>query len=196
MKRGLALFDFDGTITTKDTLFELIKFQKGVVAFYLGMIWLLPILVLHKLKILSAQIAKEAVLSLFFSNQDEYTFQQMCDQFISKAIPTILRKEALGKIEWHKKNGDRIIVVSASAYNWVEGWCQSMNIELIATRIERKNGLITGKLESVNCNSEEKVKRIKEYVELDDFSPIYAYGNSSGDKPMLALADFPFYKEF
>jgi phosphatidylglycerophosphatase C len=196
LKKGLALFDFDGTITTKDTLFELIKFQKGSAAFYLGMAWLSPILILHKAKILSAQKAKEALLSLFFSNQDQSVFQQTCDQFIAKAIPSMLRAEALRKIEQHLKNDDRVVVVSASAYNWVEGWCQSINIELIATRLEKKNGMVTGKLESLNCNSEEKVNRIKEYLKLDDFSPIYAYGNSHGDKPMLALADFPFYKKF
>ncbi|MFM9840176.1 MAG: HAD-IB family hydrolase [Cyclobacteriaceae bacterium] len=196
MKRGLALFDFDGTITTKDTLFELIKFQKGNIAFYLGMIWLSPILILFKLGVVPNWRTKEIVLSLFFANQTLSSFQQMCDQFISNALPFMIRAEALKKIEQHTKKGDRVIVVSASAYNWVEGWCQSINIELISTRLDSKNGILTGKLESLNCNGEEKVKRIKKHLELTDFSPIYAYGNSSGDKPMLALADHPFYKKF
>lgn len=196
MKRGLALFDFDGTITTKDTLFELIKFQKGNIAFYLGMIWLSPILILFKLWVIPNWRTKEIVLSFFFANQTQSSFQQMCDRFISSALPFMLREEALKKIRHHAKNGDRVIVVSASAYNWVEGWCQSMNIELIATRLDSQNGILTGKLESLNCNGEEKVKRIKEHLTLTNFSPIYAYGNSSGDKPMLALADHPFYKKF
>lgn len=196
MKQGLALFDFDGTITTKDTLFELIKFQKGILKFYLGMIWLLPILILFKLKFLPNWKAKEAVLTFFFANQSQLAFQQSCDAFTSTALPLLLRKEALKKIEQHIANNDRVIVVSASCYNWVEGWCKTMHIELIATNLESKNGLITGKLDSINCNDEEKVRRINEYLNLTDYKPIFAYGNSAGDTPMLTLADFPFYREF
>ncbi len=196
MNQSLALFDFDGTITTHDTLFELIKFQKGKLRFYQGMCYLSPILILHKLGLLSAQRAKEAVLSFFFKGQLQSVFQHSCDQFILNALPLYLKKEALAKIEEHKLNNDRVIVVSASAYNWIEGWCQTMNIELIATRLEFKNGFLTGKLNSVNCNSIEKVNRIKEYVNLADFVSISAYGNSNGDKPMLELADKKFYNRF
>ena len=196
MKRGLALFDFDGTITTKDTLFEIIKFQRGKPAFYLGMLLLLPILVLYKLNLIPNWKAKEIVLSFFFSNMPYAEFQKKCEEFISEALPLSLRNEALNKIKFHLKNNDRVIVVSASSYNWVEGWCTDMKLELIATRLEIKNGLITGKLGSLNCNGEEKVNRIKAYLNLAEFSPIYAYGNSEGDKPMLALANFPFYKNF
>lgn len=196
MKKGLALFDFDGTITTKDTLFELIKFQKGSLTFYLAFIWISPILILYKFKLISNTRAKEFVLSFFFANQSQTSFQQMCDRFISKGLPLMLREEAIKKIESHLKNSDRVVVVTASAYNWVEGWCHSRNIELVATRLETKNGKITGKLESLNCNGVEKVNRIKRHLNLADFSPIYAYGNSSGDKPMLALADNAFYKKF
>jgi phosphatidylglycerophosphatase C len=196
VKQSLALFDFDGTITTRDTLFELIKFQKGKPKFYLGMCYLSPLLILHKLGFLSAQKAKEAVLSFFFKGQLQSVFQQSCDLFILNALPFYLKKEALAKIEEHKKNNDRVIVVSASAYNWIEGWCQAMNIELIATRLEFKNGMFTGKLSSVNCNGVEKVNRIKEYVNVTDYTSISAYGNSKGDKPMLELADKKFYNRF
>ena len=196
MKQGLALFDFDGTITTKDTLFELIKFQKGKLKFWIGMIWLLPIFVLFKIKIIPAWKAKEIVLAFFFARQPVVEFQKSCDLFTNAILPGMLRREALEKIEHHLKNNDRIIVVSASAYQWVQGWCDNMKIELIATHLDQQYELITGKLKSLNCNDEEKVRRIKEHLNLNAFSPIYAYGNSTGDKPMLALADFPFYQKF
>ena len=196
MKQGLALFDFDGTITRRDTLFELIKFQKGIVHFYLGIAWLSPLLILHKLHLLSAQSAKEVVLSFFFCGQPQLVFQQSCDRFISEALPKLLKKEALHAIQKHKQNNDRIIVVSASAYNWIEGWCQAMNIELVATKLEFKEGRFTGKLASPNCNGLEKVNRIKSYINVNEFSTVYAYGNSKGDLPMLQLAAKKFYNTF
>jgi phosphatidylglycerophosphatase C len=196
MKTALALFDFDGTITTKDTLFEIIKFQKGSLSFYLGMAWLLPWLISFKLKIVSAKKVKEKTLSLFFANQSEPEFQNMCNRFIQSALPTMLKKEAMVKLKFHIEKHHRVVVVTASPYQWVAGWCESMNIEIVATRLQIKDGLITGKLDSPNCNGEEKVNRIKDYLNLNDFSPVYSYGNSTGDKPMLSLADHVFYNRF
>jgi phosphatidylglycerophosphatase C len=196
LTRGLALFDFDGTITKHDTLLELIKFQKGVVQFYFGMLWLSPVLISLKLKLISKAKAKETVLTFFFANQPLQEFQNTCNRFMATALPGILRKAALTKIEKHLNSNDRVIVVSASAYNWVEEWCRSINVELIATHLEFKSGLMTGKLGSLNCNDEEKVRRIKEYINIEEYSPIYAYGNSSGDRPMLALADYSFFRKF
>jgi phosphatidylglycerophosphatase C len=42
VKRRIAFFDFDGTITTKDTLLEIIKFQKGTLRFYTGFLLCSP----------------------------------------------------------------------------------------------------------------------------------------------------------
>ena len=58
VKKGIAFFDFDGTITTKDTLLEFIKFSKGNLLFYAGFLLNLHFLVAYKLKIISNQAAK------------------------------------------------------------------------------------------------------------------------------------------
>jgi len=196
MKKGLALFDFDGTITTHDTLLEIIKYQKGKSFFYFGFLILSPVMILYKLKLIPNWRAKEIMLAFFFGGDQLAEFQHKCDAFIAVRLPALLRKEALQKIEWHLSNQDRVIVVTASSYNWVEKWCTSMNIELIATRLKVKNDRITGKLASVNCHGMEKVNRIKAYLEIKDFTPIYAYGDTAGDKEMLTLADHAFYRKF
>lgn len=196
MKKGLALFDFDGTLTTHDTLLEIIKFQKGKGAFYLGFAVLLPVLILYKLKLIRNWRAKEMMLTYFFGDNSSNDFQRRCDDFIKNRLPQLLREEAVLKLEQHLKKNDRVIVVSASAYNWVEGWCKEKNIELIATRLQIKNNTITGKLDSLNCYGPEKASRIKSHLTLNEYTPIYAYGDSRGDKEMLALADQPFYRTF
>ncbi len=196
MKRGLALFDFDGTITTHDTLFEVIKFFKGNFSFWVGMVILLPDLVLYKLNLVSDRAVKEKVLNFFFNGVKLADFQKKCDDFCRSKLPSILRKEAMEKIAWHKQNNDRILVVSASAENWIAGWCRAMELDLIGTQLEVADGKITGRLASANCNGVEKINRIKGYLKLTDYATIYAYGNSSGDKPMLSLAEQPFYKKF
>ncbi len=196
MKKGLALFDFDGTITQRDTFLEFIKFQKGIPHFYFGMFFLSPVLVLYKLKIIRNSLAKEVVLKFFFRGDSLLSFQSACDRFIQLVLPSLLRKGVLDKIAQHLAQGDRVVVVSASPANWIEGWCRQMKIELISTELEIKMGVVTGRLKTLNCYGIEKVNRIKSVIELSSYDPIYAYGDTEGDKPMLALAQFQFYQKF
>ncbi|HEY0274315.1 MAG TPA: HAD-IB family phosphatase, partial [Chitinophaga sp.] len=92
-------------------------------------------------------------------------------------------------IQEHLAAGHRVIVVTASAEEWVRPFCQGMGIEVIGSRMETDaEGRLTGKLLGLNCNGEEKVCRIKAQVDLSAYTSIYAYGDSSGDRPMLALA--------
>jgi phosphoserine phosphatase len=60
----------------------------------------------------------------------------------------------------------------------------------------RKNDMITGKIVGKNCHGEEKVRRIMEQYVISDYSSIHAYGDTSGDRPMLALAHHSFFRPF
>lgn len=196
MKQGLALFDFDGTITSRDTLFEIIKYHRGIYFFLIGLVWLSPILTLHLFKFVSAQVAKEAVLSHFLKAMPIDEFKKMCFLFSQDKLPGLLNTKAIQKIEWHKQAGHRVVVVTASPENWVQDWCNTMSIDLIGTKLEVIDERITGRLSSPNCNGLEKVKRIKKYLNIDKYEPIYAYGNSKGDADMLKLATHAFYRSF
>ena len=194
MKKGIAFFDFDGTITTHDTLLEFIKFYKGSIRFYLGFLLNAPWLVAMKLKLMSNQLVKEKVLEYFFKNETEENFRNQCALFQKKILPRLLRNGAIREIEKLKAQEIIVVVVSASPENWIRPWTEFMKLELIASRLEVKNGMITGKIVGKNCHGAEKVRRIKEEYNLTDYAEVYAYGDSSGDKDMLTLAKNAFYK--
>lgn len=196
MKKSIAFFDFDGTITYKDTLFEVIRFQKGSRNMYLGLIKLSPWLIAMKLRIITKTAAKEKVLSCFFKNMTFDDFQKKCNRFIEHKLPLLIRPDALREINMHKQNNITIVVVTASADNWVEGWCRQNQAICIATKLEIINGKITGKIKGKNCNGIEKVNRINALFRLDEYESVLAYGDTKGDKPMLALATLSFYKPF
>ena len=196
VKNAIAFFDFDGTITCKDTLFEIVRFQKGNFNLYLGLIRLSPWLVAMKLGLITNAAAKEKMLTHFFNDTRLEDFQKKCDQFIEKALRRLIRRNALEEIKRHLQNDVTVVVVTASAENWVEGWCKKMNLHCIATRLEVKDDKITGKINGKNCNGIEKVNRIKADFDLSRFDTIFAYGDTKGDKEMLSLATFPFYKPF
>jgi phosphatidylglycerophosphatase C len=194
--KKIAFFDFDGTITTRDTLLEIIKFQKGKFAFLIGFLLNAPWLIAYKLKLFPNDDVKQKILTYFFSGTPELVFQQKCDLFAERKLPELIRSGALTEIEGLRARDFDIVVVSASAGNWIRKWTTGLRVQLIATRLEVKEGLITGRIEGKNCHGEQKVVCIKEHLNLSEYEEIYVYGDSAGDKPMLALATKSFYKPF
>ncbi len=196
MKRRIAFFDFDGTVSTKDTLLELIKYQKGRFLFYIGFLINAPYLIAYKIKIIPNSTAKQKVLKFFFNKTPLSFFQLQCDRFASSVLPSLIRPKALQEIKKLQSIGTDVVIISASAKNWLLTWAEEMNVKLIATTLEVKNEKLTGMIDGENCHGQEKVKRIKAAYDLSKYDEIYCYGDSPGDEPMLALGTFSFYKPF
>ena len=196
MQQGLALFDFDGTITCKDSLLEFIKFSVGSIRFLLVMAMFSPSILYHSIIKKDGEIAKRKVLAYLFKGKSEHELTLLGKTFAEKIIPEILSPDAIEEIGVHKKRGDRVLVISASLDLWLLPWAESMKLELICTRMEFKDGKFTGCFATPNCNGHEKVNRIRAYLDIKQYHPVFAYGNSSGDRPMLALADHGFFRHF
>lgn len=192
----LVLFDFDGTITSRDTLFAFAKFVSGRFQFLFGLIILLPVLIGHRLGIVSAQRAKEAFLTYYFEGFDLKGFNERCVQFASGILNKYIRPEALDSIQSYSANGAKMVIISASPENWIIPWAHRYNIEVISTRLDVQGGKLTGKLKGKNCNYEEKAVRIQQKIDLSKYSKIIAYGDSDGDKAMFALASKTYFKPF
>ena len=193
---SLALFDFDGTVTTRDTFLEFIKFYRGNRRFWLGMLSISPWLVGLKLKAIPNQKVKEKALLTFFKNEPIAEFDRLAALFCEQKVPQLIKADALSRIQWHKSQGHRVIIVSASLENWIEPWANKQGIEVIASIPEINEGKISGKLIGKNCHGEEKTCRVREKVSLTDYQSVYAYGDTSGDKEMLQMADHPHYRHF
>jgi HAD superfamily hydrolase (TIGR01490 family) len=191
----LVLFDFDGTITNKDSLLEFFKHTHGIKA-YLYLLLMVPIFVFYKLQFLSNNRAKEIIFSFFYKNCSKTKFKDWASSFSSEVIPKILYKQAQQKIKWHLENNHKVIIVSATIENFISQWCTDNDILLIATKIEFQENKVNGKFATKNCYGQEKVNRITKLVNIENFKTIFAYGNSRGDKEMLELGNQSFYKPF
>ncbi|QSZ41680.1 HAD-IB family hydrolase [Sulfurimonas aquatica] len=185
----LALFDFDGTLTTKDSLEEFIIFAVGKRHYYFKLIFFSPIFLLYKLKIMHNSYAKELLFRLFFHKIKESDFKALASSFSAEILNAILREDIYKKFQEHKLNGDRVIVVSASMRCWLEPWTKLESVELLSTELEFKDGEFSGRFSTLNCHGQEKLNRIQKHLNLDDYEEIYAYGDSSGDTQMLSIAD-------
>jgi len=189
MKPIIAAFDFDGTITTKDTFLQFIIFVKGKFLFFIGFSIFLPLIILSFTGLYSKSKCKEKIFSYFFKNMEYSVFCRYCISFSDK-IDTFLNNETMNFIEKHKIDGNKIYIISASVEEWLVPFVQKHGIlNVIGTKIEVKNGLITGKFASKNCIGQEKVNRFLQEEPNRDFYILYAYGDSIGDKELLEFAN-------
>jgi len=122
-----------------------------------GMLILSPMLITYKLKLIPNYKAKQWMLSYFFKGMEEHKFGKLAEQFSLKHIDTMLRPKAMQKIAWHKEQGHKIVVVSASMECWLKPWCDKTGLDVIATKLEIKNGYVTGRFQTKNCGCGPKV---------------------------------------
>lgn len=157
---------------------------------------LAPVLILFMLKILSNWKAKQYFLKQFFRGEDIVHFNAQCASFSRKVLPALIRPQAQQAIQAYRAAGVPVAVISASAENWVKPWCDQHGLICVATRLEVKDGMLTGNFAGKNCYGDEKVCRIREQFNLSAYDEIIAYGDSRGDREMLALAHVAHYKPF
>lgn len=195
-RKVIAAFDFDGTITRFDTLPRFISFAVDLKRKFIGTLIMMPYLVLMKLKVISNHEAKAKLFKTFFAETDLAKFNLTAERFASK-IDSMINPAALKKLQWHKEMGHEVIIISASAENWIDPWARKQAISIVlATQLKVEDNKITGSFSSPNCYGEEKVVRLLEmYPERDKYI-LYAYGDSKGDRELLKFADYAFYRKF
>ena len=196
MSPDLALFDFDGTISRRDSFLLFIRKNVGQLRFWSGMALLGPRIGLFLLGRYPNQALKEDVLTRFLRGWDLERLRAAAELFARETVPGILRPLALERLEWHQGRGDRIIVVTATPEPILAPWCAARGLEILGTELETENGRLTGRIRGENCRGMAKVERIRRHCDPSRYAEIFAYGDTRGDHPMLAMADHPFYRPF
>ena len=187
--RNFFFSDFDGTLTTKDSMMSIIIYQRGKLGLALALLRVLPWLILMFMGRYSNQRTKERLLHNCFGQMTEEEFNAFCQSF-ANSHRHILRKELYDKLVEAKANGDEVVVVTASPENWVSRLVPEFKV--LGTKMEF-NPRFTGRFLTPNCYAQEKVNRILEaYPKLKtarSFYHVTAFGDSRGDKEMLEFAD-------
>ncbi len=193
----LAAFDFDGTLTLRDSLFPFLKAVVGWRRFYLGLVLVSPVLLAYALRLIPNWKAKETVLAHFLSGMTEARLQALGERFAAQSLPDLLRYEAIERLRWHQKQGHQTILVSASPEVYLKQWAAMMAFDgVIGTQLEVSAGSITGRILGHNCYGPEKVCRMRAVLgDLEQYC-IYAYGDSKGDRELLSVATYPYYQIF
>ena len=191
-------FDFDGTLTRRDTLIEFIRYVKGNKEFLIGFLKHLHLLILMKIGIMPNWKTKRIIFQYFFGGMTLEKFNEYCEKF-AKEKASLLRKKGMVAVNKAVMDGDQVVIISASIENWVEPFFRfqvSNNINIIGTKIQVVDGKLTGRFLTKNCYGEEKVRRLLEqYPDRKEYK-LVAYGDSRGDHALLDFADEGNYREF
>ena len=192
MKRVFA-FDFDGTLTTRDTLIAFIRYACGTPRFLLGFLLHAPLLVLMKLRLYSNGKTKQRLFTWFFQGMPLETFDALCQSF-ALSHRHLLRPDTVRLLQQALSEGAEVLVVSASIDNWVQPFFSTFHLppstfHVLCTQIEVIDGRLTGHFLTPNCYGQEKVRRILALHPDRSTYHLTAYGDSRGDRELLAFAD-------
>lgn len=219
--KKIFVFDFDGTLTHADTLLAFIRFACGPVRMCMGFALYAPLLVLMKLKLYPNYKAKQKVFAHFFRGMTLTRFDALCTAFAQHS-EHLLRPAARSFIDTVRPEAYAMAIVSASIDNWVrpfaELYLQSSNAQdksqgnvqdntkdnksslpiiVLGTKVEvDAAGCLTGRFSTPNCYGPEKVRRIEAVWPHREQYEVSAFGDSRGDKEMLAYADQAYFKPF
>lgn len=192
MKKIVAS-DFDGTLTSKDTLLEFIRFAKGNVRCLIGFLLFSPLIALMFMKLYPNYKSKQKLFSYFFKGMPIEEFNRLGRDFASSS-KHLLRLGGQEMIRKSREEGTEVVVVSASIDNWVQPFFPELKV--IGTQIEVENGRLTGRFLSKNCYGQEKINRLLELFPDRENYYLIAYGDSNGDRKLLDFADESYYKPF
>lgn len=194
MSRELALFDFDGTLTRRDTMFVFLRHVVGPLRLVLGLGLLSPVLVAMKLGLVGNAVAKGMLLRLLLGGRSRAELVAAARRFVTVVDP-LVRPGGRERLRWHQEQGHEVRIVSASLDLWVGPWADEQGVRLLATPTAWREERFVG-LGGTNCNGPEKVVRIRADLDLSVFDVVHAYGDTSGDDAMLAVAQHAHFKPF
>ncbi|MBN1534219.1 MAG: HAD-IB family hydrolase [Spirochaetes bacterium] len=192
----LALFDMDCTLAEVDTTVDFVKRNVSLPRKAVGFPLAFLLMGLYRIGTINDTRAKNTLYPILFRGWSEERFRKTARRYNDERLPEVLKPAALERLRWHQSRGDRVAVVSGTIDLLVAGWCAEKGIVLLANTMEFHDGRVTGRMGTRNCYGPEKGRRIREYFDLKEYERIYAYGDSSGDREMLALAHEPAYRRF
>jgi phosphatidylglycerophosphatase C len=192
----IVAFDFDGTLTIRDSFTEFLKWRVGPGAWALGLVKLAPALAAYARDRDRGRL-KAAATREFLAGLSRADLDQDADRFADEVWLRFMRPDALRAwSDWGQRGAYRVIV-TASPEETVAPFAAKLgaNALLGTPLIFDAHDRVTGDFAGPNCRDEEKVRRLRAAFG-EDVALAAAYGDTSGDREMLAIAADPGFRVF
>lgn len=191
----VAAFDFDGTLTHRDSVVPFLRRVAGTRRLLLG-----SVPDAHRLVAAAAGRDRDRLRSIAtkvaFSGRPVADVREHADRHGHELVERGLRGDTVARLRWHAGEGHRVVIVSASYEDYLHVVAAQLGIDaVLATRLEVVDHHCTGRLDGPNCRGPEKARRLAAWFDEAGLArsavTVWAYGDSRGDDEMLAMADHP-----
>lgn len=195
----VAAFDFDGTLTRRDTLLPYLWRSLGWPRFLLALLRSAPWLLGYACRLMSNHTAKARLLQVSLGGTGRREIEGWTRDFVEAYLPGQWDPSMFARLRWHQARGHCCLIVSASPGIYLHRTGEVLHMDgVLCTELEFEGEVLTGRMQTRNCHGEEKVHRLRAW--LSDRYPaaegfvLHAYGDSRGDVPLLNLADYAHYQ--
>ena len=186
---GVAAFDLDGTLTRRDTLLPFLQRLCGTTAVMRSLAPEWSSVPAAARGTIDRDALKARVLARLLAGWQAVEVVEAAEDYAEHVVTARLRDDTTERVRWHREQGHRLLIVSASPELYVGPVAAALGFEAaLATRLEVFDGRLTGRLVGANVRGAEKVRRLAEHLG-DTPVTVWAYGDSAGDDDMLAFAD-------
>lgn len=190
--RVIAAFDFDGTLTQRDTFVPFLAHLSWV-RFLTALLQTAPALAAFAMRLRSNEDAKRSLCRAALRGRARAQLAHVARAWVH-TIP--LRPALIDRLRWHQQRGDRCVLVSASPDIYLEEVARYLGFDdLICTRMAvDAQGRLTGDFDGHNCWGPEKLRRLTERFGGTDQYELHAYGDSRGDQWLIDAAHHAWYR--
>lgn len=195
--RQIAAFDFDGTLTRSDTLLPFLAWSCGRAALARALAQAAPTAMRARTGRLTESThprdaSKAVLLDRLLAGRSQEWFTEQGQRYAT-LLDRRLRPDVLARVKWHRGQGHELLIVSASLRTYLDHVAAAHRFDqVIAVEMQVTNGVLSGDLVGPNVRGPEKAIRLRSWIGDDlDQVQLWAYGNSSGDRELLAMADHP-----
>ncbi len=192
-RRRVAAFDFDGTLSRKDSLGPFLELVCGRAQLYRALARRSPALAGVTVGLGDRDAEKARLVGRLLGGRPADAVRASGAEYARSLTETdALRPEMLERVAWHRAEGHEIVIVSASLDAYLEPIAPLLGVDtVLCTRLGvTADGRLDGRLEGGNVRGAEKVRRVRDWIGDHDVE-LWAYGNSTGDRELLAAADHP-----
>jgi len=186
--RPIAAFDFDGTLTVRDSFIAFLTWSMPTTRLAVALIRLTPACLAYLLLRDRGRL-KAATIRVLLGRVPRIELQAQARAFAIEMADKLLRPDARAAWARHRADGYRLVIVTASPEDIVAPFARGLGADLlIGTRLKiDSQGRLTGALDGPNCRGPEKVRRLHQAFG-PDLDLAKAYGDTRGDREMLAAA--------
>ena len=175
----IIVFDFDKTLTVRDTNFSFFRFiGKNQPFYYARLLLYIALVIARKSNVISNLKLKNLGLYLFIGGKSENEILDLSLQF-GKTIK--LNNTVANLLMEYQKSENRVIIITASIGSYVRSIYP--NVEIIGSSIDFKSKII--KL-GIHCYEQNKIKQLSD-IGLNRIDTLYT--DSISDLPLAKISN-------